>query len=212
MNRIICVIVFFVLCCLPSLSVHAEDAATVDGDVARLQKQYEQIRDMKGRFVQKSVVKDLKKTETFKGAFFIKRPMKMKWSYEGDSPQDVVISNGAITIYQKKEKQAFRGAFDRENFGQAPIALLSGFGNIREEFSVSGRNGKLLLKPKKPMGSILSIEVELSGGEFPIRAFTVLDAYSNSVTISLGDVMLNTGLDDALFVPAIPKDVTVFGQ
>jgi outer membrane lipoprotein carrier protein len=194
-------------CILPSAY-----ATSVDVEIIKIQKAYENIKDIKGSFIQKSYIKDLKKTETFKGTFYIKRPLRMKWSYEGNNAQDVLINNDEITIYQKKEKQAFRGRFDRETYGQAPIALLSGFGSIQEEFTVSDKEGKLLLKPKKPMGGILSIEMELSDGTFPIRSFTVIDSYSNRITMDLRDVRINTGLEDAFFNPALPKDVKIFRQ
>lgn len=196
------------LCCFSQSAI----AASVDVEILKIQKAYENIKDIRGSFVQKSVIKDLKKTETFKGSFYIKRPLKMKWSYEGDNAQDVLINNDEITIYQKKEKQAFQGTFDRGTYGQAPIALLGGFGKIQDEFTVTDKQGKLLLKPKKPMGAILSIEMELSDGAFPIRSFTVIDSYSNRITMDLLDVKVNTGLEDAFFNPVLPKDVTIFRQ
>ena len=199
---------FCSLCCFPQPA----SAASVDVEVIRIQKAYENIKDISGSFIQKSFMKDLKKTETFKGLFFIKRPMKMKWSYEGNNAQDVLINNDEITIYQKKEKQAFQGTFDRDTYGQAPIALLSGFGNIQEEFSVSDKKGKLFLKPKKPMGAVLSIEIELSDGQFPIRSFTVIDSYSNRTEMNLTDIKINSGLKDAFFDSALPKGVTIFRQ
>jgi outer membrane lipoprotein carrier protein len=187
-------------------------AGDVDEKITGIQKAYEDIRDMSGDFVQKSFIKDLKRTETFKGQFFIKRPMKMKWSYKGENAQDVLINNDLITIYQKKEKQAFRGKFDRDTYGQAPIALLSGFGKIREEFAVSDQKGKLVLKPKKPMGEIISIEIETVEGGFPIKSFTINDSLSNRIEMTLKDVRINSGLEDAFFELTLPKGVTVLDQ
>ncbi len=188
---------------------YAGAAASVDEKIASIQRAYENISDISGSFVQKSHIKDLKRTDTFKGRFFIKRPMKMKWNYKGDNAQDVLITNDEIIIYQKKEKQAFKGKFDRNTYGQAPIALLSGFGKIQEEFSVSEKNDKLLLKPKKPMGAIVSIEIESSGDEFPIKSFVINDSYANRIEMTLKDVKINTGLEDKYFELSLPKGVTV---
>jgi outer membrane lipoprotein-sorting protein len=184
--------------------------SSAEEDIARIQKAYENIKDIRGSFIQKSHIKDLKRTDTYEGRFFIKRPMKMKWEYKGEMPQEVLINNDEIIIYQKKEKQAFRGKFDRDIYGQAPIALLSGFGEIQEEFSVSNKKGKLLLKPKRPMGGIVSIEIEPSEGEFPISSFTINDSHSNRVEIMLDDVKINTSLKDRLFDPSLPKDVPIY--
>ena len=185
-------------------------AASAEEEVLKIQKAYEKIKDISGNFVQKSYIKDLKRTDTFKGQFFIKRPMKMKWSYKGENSQEVLITNEEITIYQKKEKQAFKGRFDRETYGQAPIALLSGFGKIQEEFNVSEKNGKLILKPQKPMGGILTIEIEPSEGEFPIKSFTINDSLSNRIEMALKDIKVNTGLEDKFFELSLPKGVNIF--
>lgn len=200
-------LLLIVYCLLSTVSIAA---SSVEEDIAKIQKAYENIKDIKGSFVQKGYIKDLKRTDTFKGQFFIKRPLQMKWAYKGENAQEVFINNNEIVIYQKKEKQAFRGKFDRDTYGQAPIALLSGFGKIQEEFSVLSKNGSLLLKPKKPMGGILSIEIEPSQGEFPIRSFNINDSHSNRIEIILNDIKINTGLEDKFFRPSIPKDVTIY--
>jgi chaperone LolA len=200
-------VLFAIFCLLSTASIAFSSA---DEEIIKIQKAYENIKDISGSFVQKSYIKDLKQTETFKGQFFIKRPMKMKWNYKGDQAQEVIINNDEIIIYQQKEKQAYRSPFDRDTYGQAPIALLSGFGTILEEFSVTERNGKLLLKPKKPMGGILSIEIEPSGGDFPLKSFTVNDSYSNRIAMTLKDVKINTGMEDNFFQFSLPKGVTVF--
>jgi outer membrane lipoprotein-sorting protein len=184
--------------------------SSADEEIIKIQQAYESIKDISGNFVQKSHIKDLKQTETFNGEFFIKRPMKMKWTYKGENSQEVVINNDEILIYQKKEKQAYRSKFDRDTYGQAPIALLSGFGKIKEEFSVAVKNGKLLLKPKKPMGGIISIEIEPSEGAFPIKSFTVNDSYSNRIEMVLKDVKINSGLKDGFFELSLPKGVTTY--
>ncbi|MEW6417631.1 MAG: outer membrane lipoprotein carrier protein LolA [Nitrospirota bacterium] len=216
-KRLKCNLLPFIVCFFLLITFHLSltpvlIASSVEEDTERIQKAYENIKDIKGNFIQKSYIKDLKRTDTYKGQFFIKRPMKVKWDYKGEMAQEVLINNDELIIYQKKEKQAFRGKFDRDTYGQAPIALLSGFGKVQEEFSVSNKNGKLLLKPKRPMGSIISIEIETSEGNFPISSFTINDSHSNRIEITLKDVKINTGLEDSLFEPSLLKDVTIYEQ
>jgi outer membrane lipoprotein-sorting protein len=136
--------------------------------------------------------------------------MKMKWSYDGTVDQEVLINEDEIIIYQKKEKQAFKGTFDADTYGQAPIALLSGFGKIREEFHVTGKNGVLLLKPKKQVSGIQSIDLELCRDTFPIRSFTIYDSHENKIVITLEDVEINTGLKDSMFKLSLPEGTTFF--
>lgn len=202
----------YLIVCLLSLFTVSIAASSVEKEIARIQKAYENIKDIRGNFVQESHIKDIKRTDTYKGQFFIRMPMKVKWDYKGEAGQEVFINNDEIIIYQKKGKQAFRGKFDKDTYGQAPIALLSGFGRIQEEFHVSERNSRLILKPRRPLEGIHSIEIDLSEDEFPIRSFTINDSHSNRVKITLKDVKINTGLEDRLFEPSLPKDITIYEQ
>ncbi|MFZ2199072.1 MAG: outer membrane lipoprotein carrier protein LolA, partial [Thermodesulfovibrionales bacterium] len=118
-------------------------SSETDDSVEKIQKAYENIRDMKGSFTQKNTIKDLNKTDTYKGEFFIKQPLKMKWLYTGKAAQDIYISNDTVMIFKKGDKQAYKGKFDKKTYGQTPIALLGGFGNIGQEFNISVKGKSL---------------------------------------------------------------------
>jgi len=207
MKKLLC---FFTLINLLVLSCSALSASSIDEELRKIQKAYENIKDMKGNFIQRSFIEDLKRTDTYKGQFFIKIPKKLRWEYKGEVPQEVFINNDQILIYQKKGKQVFKSKFDWNTYGQAPIALLNGFGKIQDEFSVSQKNGNLMLKPKQPIGGILSVEIVLSEGGFPISSFTIRDSHSNKIEIILTDIKINTDLENALFEPSLPKDVKIY--
>jgi outer membrane lipoprotein carrier protein len=191
---------------LPALAM----SAGVDDKIEKIQKAYEIIKDMKGAFTQKNTIKDLNQTDTYKGEFFIRQPLRMKWIYTGKAAQDIYIGNDIVMIYKKGDKQAYKGRFDKETYGQTPVALLSGFGNIRQEFNITARGNSLLLTPKKHLGNITSIAVTLSDDDFPIKSFTIQDGGSNVIEIALKDVKINTGLKDSLFEFSLPKGVNVY--
>lgn len=203
--------VFFHICGL-SLLLVAVNVFSADPALERIQKAYKGIKDIRGSFVQKSSIKDLNRTDTFKGTFMIQIPSRMRWQYSGDARHntEVIINDEEIIIYQKHEKQAFKNRFDGETYGQAPIALLSGFGNIDKEFNVSVKGEKLLLKPKKAMGNVVLIEITPSDSEFPIRTMTIIDSRSNRIDITLKDVSINTRLADSVFDFSLPKGVGLF--
>jgi chaperone LolA len=187
-----------------SSSQNAED------EVKKIQEAYSKIEDIKGSFTQKSSIKDLKRTDTYKGFLYIKRPSKIKWEYTGDKAQEITINNNKITIYNKKDKQAIRSNFDKQTYGQAPIALLSGFGNIKEEFQTTSKNNKLILIPKNTMGNIASIEIGTSPENFPIKSFTIIDTRSNKIEITLEDVEINTGIKESLFETNLPEGTKIY--
>jgi outer membrane lipoprotein-sorting protein len=189
------------------------EAGAADFTIETIQEAYENIRDIKGNFIQKSTIKDLKRTDTFKGSLVIKVPSKMRWQYHGDDKQstEVIVNNNELIIYQKSEQQAFKGKFDAQRYGQAPIALLAGFGNIEKEFEVTPKEGKLLMKPRKEMGGVVSIEVSpATKGDFPIGGLTIIDRRSNKIEITFKDIVLNSGVKDAAFNFSVPEGVSVY--
>ncbi|MCI0468763.1 MAG: outer membrane lipoprotein carrier protein LolA [Nitrospirae bacterium] len=188
------------------------DESSPDKYVKMIQKSYDGIKDISGTFAQKNHIKDLKRTDTYRGNFFIKPP-KMKWEYIGERPQSVYITTSEIIIYQKKEKQAFRAGVDNSIYGRLPLALLGGFGRIKEEFDITLKAEKrLLLKPQKGMGDIISIEIEVGENEFPIESLVIIDRLQNRISIVLKDVKINTGLKDRIFEFSPPEDVVVIKQ
>ncbi len=203
-SLMICLLCFV----MPASSQGAGAADAVD----RIQKAYEGISDMKGSFVQKNVIRDLNRTDSYRGEFMVKRPLRMKWSYKGKAAQDLTINDKTVLIHKKGDKQAYRSVFSKDAFGQTPVVLLTGMGSIRDEFQVSGSGNTLLLKPKKPMPGIVSITLLLSENGFPIRGFTIQDGRSNSVEILLSNIVLNSGLKDALFDLTLPDGVSVYEQ
>lgn len=185
-----------------------------DFSVEKIQKAYEGIRGIKGSFLQKSYIKDLKRTEIYKGSFIIKMPSLMKWKYTGDKKQDteVIINNDEIIIFKKNENQAYRGKFDRETYGQSPIALLSGLGNIDAEFDVAADKGRLKLRPKRPMGNVDYIEMKPPDSDtgFPIGSLSIIDKRSNRIDIIISEITINPAIKDSVFDFALPKGGSMY--
>jgi outer membrane lipoprotein carrier protein len=196
-------------CLFLSADVFASDS---DRNVARIQKAYEKIKDLKGSFHQKSILKDIDRTDIYSGDFYIKYPLKMKWIYNDPTSQEVTIVDNAMLIYKKHEQQAYKGTFDRQTYGQTPVALLSGFGSLTDEFEVSGDGNQLILRPKKPLSNVESITVTLSDSHFPIDSFTIRDSYANIIEITLKNIKTNTDIKDSLFTFSLPDGVNVFEQ
>lgn len=185
-------------------------ASPIDEEVQKIHDSYSKINDIKAGFVQKNYMKDLGRTDIYKGVLFIKMPSKMRWEYKGDKPQKIIINNDKILIYKKAEKQAFKSAFSRQTYGQAPVALLSGFGKVREEFNITKKNNRLVLTPKSPMGNIVSVEMETSDEDFPVKSFIINDVSSNRIEIHLKDIEINTGIKDAAFDFSLPEGVNIY--
>ncbi|MBI4838215.1 MAG: outer membrane lipoprotein carrier protein LolA [Nitrospirae bacterium] len=204
------VLFLFTVCC--SLFTFAS-AATVDEITASLQKKYGEINDVSGKFSQKSYIKDLEKTEKYEGRFFISmRPvMKMKWIYTSPRDEEVFINGADIWMYKRSEKQALKGKFGKDAYGQVPMALLNSIGDLKANFDITVlKDDTLELKPKQQMGFIKKIHLVTDTKEFPVKSFTMFDVYGNRIEISVKDAQINSGLGEQVFIFKAPSGVEVF--
>ncbi len=194
-------------CFFPSLS----SAASVDDVVQGLHDRYAVIEDMKGKFSQTSHLKDLERIEKYEGEFSVKKPSSLRWKYRKPRDEEVVIREKETWIYKKGDKQVLKTSLTEGAYGQIPIALLNSLGDLSKDFDITlVREGILELKPKRPMGYIQGILLELAPGDFPIKKFSVLDTQGNQVIVEVKDVQINSGLEDSLFQFTAPPGVEVF--
>lgn len=183
----------------------------VTGTVDEIQKKLAGVKDIQGKFVQNSYIKDIDQKQKYTGNFFIKKPSHMMWEY--DSPRDelVVIKETDTLIFKRSQNQLFKMKFSKEAYSQVPIALLESLENIWNDFDISLTNKNALqLKPKREVGFIKTIVLESVAEDFPLKMFTIFDKYGNIVMIELDDMEINSGLEDSLFMFEPPPDVEVF--
>ncbi len=203
-------LIFYLLLFLLFTGSHA---STVDDIIQQIQKRYNEIQEIKGIFYQVSYIKELERVERYEGRFFIGRSSgaKMRWVYIKPLDEEVIIKDTDIWIYKKSERQAFRGKFSRDSYGQLPISLLQGLEALGRDFNIA-RSGKntLELRPKYQSGIIKKIHLVTTTGDFPIKSLTIFDVYGNKTDIFIKDIEINPGLDESIFVFNIPKGVEVF--
>ncbi|MBI4848942.1 MAG: outer membrane lipoprotein chaperone LolA [Nitrospirae bacterium] len=201
----------FLLVTFYSSLVTVVHAATADEIVQGMQKRFAEIRDVKGSFSQTSYLKDLERTETYSGTFFIKKPSLLMWEYKTPRDEKVIINGTETWIYKKAQKQAIKTKFSKEAFSQVPIALLNSLENLSADFNAKLMEKDMLdLDPKHRIGFIKEIHLKPDSRNFPIKTLKVFDTYGNIITIELKDVQVNTKLDDALFIFTPPQGVEVY--
>lgn len=186
-------------------------ADTVDDVVERIQEKYSEIQDIQGRFSQTSYIKDLDRVEMYEAEFFIKKPVSMKWAYSKPRDEEVIIRDADTWIYKKSEKQVLKTTFSKDAYSQIPIALLSGLGDLKTDFDITMiKEDTLELKPKRQMGFIKKILLEVSSRDFPVKTFSIFDIHGNKTVIAVKNVKINSGLKDSFFIFKAPPGVEVF--
>lgn len=176
--------------------------------ISKIESAYKNISDATGNFVQTSYIKDLEKTQKFRGKFFIKGD-KIRWQYFGEFPQIIYINRETLTVYDKLKKQAIQSSFNPEKYGQLPLALLSRMSVLEKDFEVTQiAENNLILIPKSQMGNIKKIDLIFHEENFPIKSMKVTDSNNNTVKIDFKSVKLNTNLKDSIFKFIPKKDDT----
>ena len=196
--------------CLLSI-VSTSHASTVDEVVGRIQKIYGEIKDVQGKFSQTSYIKDLDKIERYEGEFFIKKPSSMRWNFSKPRDEEVIIKENDIWIYKKSEKQALKSAFSKDAYNHVPIALLNNFGDLKNDFDIKLiKDDTLELTPKRRMGFINKLLLEINSTDFPVKTFSVFDVYGNKINITIKNVKINSGLEDSIFTFKLQPGVEIF--
>lgn len=180
-----------------------------ENTISRLESAYKNMKDANGSFVQISYIKDLDKTQKFKGRFFIKGD-RIRWQYLGEFTQTIYLNKDNLIVYDRARKQAIKSSFDTKIYGQLPLALLSRIAVLEKDFEVTQRaEDNLLLIPKTKMGNIRKIELTIHDEAFPIKSMKVTDSNENIVKIDFNAVKINTNLRDSIFIFIPKKDDTV---
>ncbi len=191
------------------LFLFANPILAQDTALSKLNKAYKNINDASGSFIQTSYIKDLDKTQKFKGRFFIKGD-KIRWQYEGEFPQVIFLNRETLIVYDRKRKQAIQSIFSEEKYGQLPIALLSRMADFEKDFEITEKSeNTLILIPKTKMGNIKKIEIAIQDEDFPIKLLKFIDTSANTVRIDFYSVTINKNLKDSIFQFIPKKDDTV---
>ncbi|MCK5286797.1 MAG: outer membrane lipoprotein chaperone LolA [Thermodesulfovibrionia bacterium] len=186
-------------------------AAELDDIVELIQTKYDAIQDLRGKFSQTSYLKDLESVQQYKGEFFIKKPSSMKWIFANPRDEEVIIRGGTLWIYKRSEKQAIKAAFSKEAYSQVPMALLNSLGDLKTDFNITEiKENTLELIPKRRIGFIHKVLLEVNDHDFPIKKFSIFDTHGNQIDVEVQKVKKNSGLEDSFFIFKPQPGIEVF--
>lgn len=133
------------------------------------------------------------------------------WEYAAPRDEKVVINDLNTWVYKKSPNQVIKTKFTREAYSQVPIALVASLENIRDDFDITMPDKHALqLMPKRKIGFIKTIVLELASGDMPVKMFTIFDTYGNIIMVELKNVQTNAGLNDTIFSLKIPEGAEVY--
>jgi outer membrane lipoprotein carrier protein len=190
----------------------------------RVQLHYASIESMQGDFYQDSYVAALDESESSSGTMIFAKPGKMRWSYGSPRPQEVVIREGELWMYQPDKGQVMIDSIGAVLLSALPVSFLMGIGNVTKDFDLisacrSAGGLALSLVPHKGASA--------NGKEEALEGFTLLvdeaknvpkgakiiSVGGNTTAIVFENLQLNvSGIPPGRFVLEYPKGVDILDR
>lgn len=180
--------------------------------IAAIQKKYDATQSFKARFVQKSYLKVMDQTQEARGEVFIKKPGKMKWTYNAPDPQVLISNNKLLWLYLPEESQVTRMKVDSIYSSNTPALFLSGEGKLTESFNVGEiqrEDGNLVVEliPKTEEQGLDRLLLVANQNNFQIVGSSVYDKLGNRTQMMFTDIENNPGISDSQFQFEVPPGV-----
>ena len=200
------------------LAMPAWAAPTLDEAVAALEQAQRRVTDLKAPFRQAAHNRSLNQTVEARGTLYLKKPGRLRWEYQAPTPQEIVSDGTRLWVYTPELKQVNVAAAPQALAGPAG-SFLQGLGQVREHFQVRFLNpaqpadaeGRIVLDltPKQPQPLMTRLLLSVDPASWLVRQAVIHDELGNTVTVRFGEVVVNSGLSDSLFVFVPPPGVTV---
>ena len=186
-------------------------AASEEKALAAVQKRYEQVQDLRARFVQISTSGALAETSTAKGTVLVQRPGKIRWTY--DDGRVIVLDGETIRIYSPDDNQLQIAPLAEGGVSPTALSFLMGDGRLSDEFT--GRIAKpeqgraapglgLELMPRADSG-FESLVLWLDPRSYELRESVLVDLFGNRTRIELSEAVYNSGVKPDAFRFEPPK-------
>jgi len=189
----------------------------------RVQRRYEDIRDLEADFEQttRSVTlgsSPLADEGPVRGHVVFAKPGRMRWSYREPEPSLMVSDGEELWLYDPGAGEASRLPVDRGALSGAALQFLIGEGKLLESFRVEpgaegcapGEDGlvELVLEPREEARfRRMVLRVDPEQGE--VRGTAVEDVFGNVTRVSFSDLRVNRDPSDEVFEFEPPEETTV---
>jgi outer membrane lipoprotein carrier protein len=213
MNRRI--ITLLVVACVSSTPLtgtgqEAPDAGTL---AARVQAHYVTVKDFTADFTLTQTSAMLPKPVEERGDVKIKKPSRMRWTYQTSSKQQFVSDGARLYSYFPQDRYVTTTALPKGNEVSTALLFLAGRGDLTRDFVASvpdqqpAGEWRLLLKPKAPQADFRTLTLDVDRATLALRGFTVVDDQGAVSKFRFANLHENRGLTDKEFEFTIPKGV-----
>ncbi len=180
----------------------------------RLQKFSASLKSMQADFTQTVFDDQMRQIEVSRGKVAVQKPGKFRWDYKVPYIQHIVADGEKVWLYDPELEQVVVKPL-AEALGAAPIALLSGDGDLDEQFNfielgnIDGKEFVQLEVKEKDTDYGLML---LALGEDGMDVMELKDKLGRVTRIEFSNIELNKKINASQFAIDIPKGVDVIGQ
>jgi outer membrane lipoprotein carrier protein len=183
----------------------------------QVQKRYDAVRDLRGRFEQTTERVALGGQPgdalTAKGEVVFAKPGKMRWSYEAPDPSLVVSDGETVWVYDPAAREVQKLSLAEGYLSAAGVQFLLGSGRLADAFTIAAEGCDrgvvtLHLTPKQDAAyESLDLRVDRKSGV--VVETTVSDLFGNRTRVAFEGLRENTGVDAKQFRFEPPSGVQV---
>jgi outer membrane lipoprotein carrier protein len=196
------------VCLLASLT------ATAGEGLERLRSFSAGLKSMQADFTQTVFDDQMRQLEVSRGQVAIQKPGKFRWDYKAPYVQHIIADGEKVWLYDPELEQVTVKPLS-DALGSAPIALLSGDGDLDKQFkftelgNIEGREFvQLEVKVKDTDYGLMLLALGKDG----MDVMELKDKLGQVTRIEFSNVKMNKRIDGKLFKFDIPKGVDVLGQ
>lgn len=204
------------LACVP-FAAHAKGGDCAADVAARVQKRYDAVRDLRGRFEQRTERVALggapEDALVASGEVLFAKPGMMRWRYEAPEPSLVVSDGKTLWIFDEAAREVQKLPLAAGYLSAAGLQFLLGDGKLTDAFRIAAsdcdaKRVTLHLTPLQPSHFEL-LELGVDGRTAIVAETTVVDLFGNRTRVAFEDLRENTRPDAALFRFEAPAGVRV---
>jgi outer membrane lipoprotein carrier protein len=206
---------------LAAVSVAARQVAPSAADIgAALQTKYAAVADFSASFVHKYRGGVLKKEALERGTVLIKKPGRMRWTYDSPERKVFVADGRRIYSYIPEDRQVIVSEAPSEDAATTPTLFLTGKGHLTRDFVVSmpdvadpaPNTFTLTFTPRRREAEYDWMVLVADRTTLQIRKLMTVDAQGGQSTFVFSNIRQNEGIPDSKFQFVVPRGVDVINR
>jgi outer membrane lipoprotein carrier protein len=213
MRAAIAPIVAFVVLVPGRPGIAAQAAPSAPALAAKIQAHYSTVKDFTADFTLNQTSTMMPRAMVEHGEVKIKKPSRMRWTYQSADKQVFVSDGTRLYSYFPKDRYVSTSVLPRGEEASTALLFLAGRGDLTRDFvpgvpdEQPAGEWRLLLKPMSKQADFKTLTLDVDRETLALRGLTVVDDQGGVSRFRFNNLRENRGLSDSEFTFTIPKGV-----